>query len=77
MAIVAHTATPDKTDKVELEFWEINGDSGENLRMKVQVGSRTGAVIRRWIPFPAPASSNAACGFPALRFPDGFASSLI
>ena len=25
-------------------------------------------------PFPAPASSNAACGFPALRFPDGFTS---
>jgi len=50
---------------------------GENSRTKVQVGSRTGAVIRRWIPFPAPASSNAACGFPALRLPDGFASSLI
>jgi hypothetical protein len=25
-------------------------------------------------PFPAPAASNAACGFPALRFPVGFAS---
>ncbi len=25
-------------------------------------------------PFPAPATSNAACGFPALRFPDGFTS---
>ena len=25
-------------------------------------------------PFPAPASSNAACGLPALRFPDGFTS---
>ena len=36
MAVVAHTATPDKTDKVELEFWEINGDSGENSRTKVQ-----------------------------------------
>ena len=36
MAVVAHSATPDKTDKVELEFWEINGDSGENSRMKVQ-----------------------------------------
>ena len=31
-----------------------------------QVGSRTGAVLES--PFPAPASSNAACGFPALRF---------
>ena len=36
MAVVAHTATRDKTDKVELEFWEINGDSGENSRTKVQ-----------------------------------------
>jgi len=32
------------------------------------VGSRAGAVS----PFPAPASSNAACGFPALRLPIRF-----
>ena len=35
------------------------------------VGSRAGAVAR-WAPFPTPASSNAACGFPALRFPAQF-----
>ena len=34
------------------------------------VGSRAGAVR----PFPAPASSNAACGFPALRLPVRFSN---
>ncbi len=29
---------------------------------------------RAVVPFPAPASSNAACGFPALRFPARFTS---
>ncbi len=31
-----------------------------------------GASVRPIAPFPAPAASNAACGFPALRFPVGF-----
>ena len=52
MAVVAHTATPDKTDKVELEFWEINGDSGENSRMKVQNVSADGTArigrVEKW-----------------------------
>ncbi|WP_096893694.1 hypothetical protein [Candidatus Scalindua japonica] len=34
-----------------------------------QVGSRTGEVQ---CPLPIPATSNAACGFPALRFPINF-----
>jgi len=37
-------------------------------RIGIVVGSRTGAVS----PFPAPASSNAACSFPALRLPTFF-----
>lgn len=54
------------------------------------VGSRTGALTlgsgglyvafaavlnpTPLVTFPAPASSNAACGFPALRLPDSFSS---
>jgi hypothetical protein len=59
------------------------------------VGSRTGAVLRRFglsvsprflwecltvrtvSPFPAPATSNVASGFPALRSPAGFTPSPI
>ena len=41
-----------------------------------QVGSSTGAPIYP-IVFPAPASSNAACAFNALRFPNSFTSKLI
>jgi hypothetical protein len=33
---------------------------------------RAGASVRPVTPFPASASSNAACGFPALRFPARF-----
>ena len=63
--------------------------------LRAFVGSRTGAVLRRfslavaprflweclishtvsW--FPAPATSNVACGFPALRSPVGFKSRFI
>ena len=39
--------------------------------------ARVGASIQVIDPFPAPASSNAACGFPALRFPARFTSRLI
>jgi len=48
MAAVVHSATPEKTDKVELEFWEINGDSGENSRMKVQNVVADSTDIDRW-----------------------------
>src|SRR5262245_53652832 len=41
-------------------------DQGQVCRLKV--GSSTGAVLRR-SPFPVPAASNGAGGFPALRFP--------
>ena len=33
--------------------------------------------IPQLIPFPSPATSNAACGFPALRFPGNFISKLM
>ena len=65
------------------------------VRVVSFVGSRTGAMLRRfslavaprflwecltsqtvsW--FPAPATSNVACGFPALRSPVGFTSRVI
>ena len=41
------------------------------LRLISRVGSSNGAVVSL-SPFPSPASSNAACEFPALRFPDNF-----
>src|SRR6185503_14674445 len=44
-------------------------DQGHVCRLKV--GSSTGAVLRR-SPFPVPAASNGAGGFPALRFPRSF-----
>src|SRR4029453_15329737 len=44
-------------------------DQGHFCRLKV--GSSTGAVLRR-SPFPVPAASNGAGGFPALRFPQSF-----
>ena len=39
----------------------------------ILVGSETGAPLNYISPFPAPASSNAACRFPALRFLVNFA----
>ncbi len=45
MAVVAHSATPDKTDKVELEFWDIDGARGEKSRMKVQNVSADSTAI--------------------------------
>ncbi len=48
---------------------------------RVEVGSRTGAPARPRHPgratFPAPSTSHAACGFPALRAPICFASRLM
>src|SRR5262245_41164279 len=44
-------------------------DQGHVCRLKV--GSSTGAVLRG-SPFPVPAASNGAGGFPALRFPQSF-----
>ncbi len=41
-------------------------DRGNLTPSPSQVGSRIGAVLES--PFPTPATSNAACGFPALRF---------
>jgi hypothetical protein len=46
---------------------------GQAYRL-LPVSSRECLTSRTVDPFPAPASSNAACGFPALRFPDGFTS---
>ncbi len=65
--------------------------SNNQMKVLLRVGSRTGAVLRRFglsvaprflwecltsrtvSRFPAPASSNPACGFPALGFPARFA----
>ena len=40
-----------------------------------KVGSSNGAVV--CAPFPSPSTSNVACRFPALRFPDTFLSKLM
>ena len=47
------------------------GGHVEHEESASSVGSSNGAVVSL-SPFPSPASSNAACEFPALRFPDNF-----
>ena len=56
-------------DARRVEDWRADG-----IRWKIQPLSRWSAVRLDIITFPAPASSNAACGFPALRFPACFTS---
>jgi hypothetical protein len=48
-----------------------------SFRTNTMVGSSAGAPVSSETVFPAPATSNVACRFPALRSPNNFVSSLI
>jgi hypothetical protein len=73
----AHLLLQVRTRALNEEFrekfdeWYPGFNAQSEGQARAAVGSSAGAALRR-SPFPAPATSNGAGGFPALRFPQSF-----
>ena len=55
----------------KFDEWYPGFNAESEGQARAAVGSSAGSALRR-NPFPAPATSNGAGGFPALRFPQSF-----